>query len=234
MQRDVDHGKFYMKENSKLLSKPPLAKSNTRPKLELNRAVIKLQISKEALETEEDDLNDRLNEDPFAIRNEKCIQTDDNEAPALKLYSQPSLHLQSTINKDIVTPKINFGKLEKNDQLPNIDGFQSPTRPTIIRLKQSSVKKIPSKIDRATETATSQEVISSPAKKKSGSFIRKIESEEYETIEPLKFAEQQALFEKQALLLKKSSNDISDKSAEDNKPQFSIANATMLKVKMRK
>ena len=52
------------------------------------------------------------------------------------------------------------------------------------------MKKIPSRIDRATETATSQEVISSPAKKKSGSFIRKIESEEYETIEPLKFAEQ--------------------------------------------
>lgn len=27
MQRDVDHGKFYMKENNKLISKPPLSKA---------------------------------------------------------------------------------------------------------------------------------------------------------------------------------------------------------------
>jgi len=74
MQRDVDHGKFYMKENSKLLAKPLLAKSNTRPKLEFNREVIKLQITNEILD-EEESLNDRmhLHEDPFAVRNEKCI-----------------------------------------------------------------------------------------------------------------------------------------------------------------
>ena len=75
MQRDIDHGKFYMKENSKLLAKPPLPKSNTRPKLELNRAVIKLQITNEFLVDEEESLNDRLHlhEDPFAVQNEKCI-----------------------------------------------------------------------------------------------------------------------------------------------------------------
>lgn len=59
------------------------------------------------------------------------------------------------------------------------------------------------------------------AKKKSGSLIRKIESEEYETNEPLKFGEQQALLDRQALLLKRSSNEISDsneKFAEESKP----------------
>ena len=91
-----------MKENNKLISKPPLSKAHSRPKLELNRAILKLQISKEVLEADEDDINDRLNEDPFAIPNEKCIQTEEEVEPdksaALKMYSQPSLHLQSTIH----------------------------------------------------------------------------------------------------------------------------------------
>jgi len=87
MQRDIEHGKFYMKENSKLISKPPLAKVNSRPRLELNRAIIKLQISKEALDADEEDINDRLNEDPFAVPNEKCVQTEDVEAAMLKMYS---------------------------------------------------------------------------------------------------------------------------------------------------
>lgn len=79
MQRDIDHGKFYMKENSKMLSRPPLPKPNARPKLELSRGVLKLQISNQVV-LDDESLNDRMHvhEDPFAVKNEKCIQTEDN------------------------------------------------------------------------------------------------------------------------------------------------------------
>ena len=63
-----------MKENSKMLSKPPLPKPSGRPKLELSRAVFKMQISNEIV-ADDESLNDRMqvHEDPFAIRNEKCV-----------------------------------------------------------------------------------------------------------------------------------------------------------------
>jgi len=79
MQRDIDHGKFYMKENSKLISKPPLPKPTARPKLELSRAVLKMQISNDVV-ADDDSFNDRMlvHEDPFAVQNEKCVQTEDN------------------------------------------------------------------------------------------------------------------------------------------------------------
>jgi hypothetical protein len=74
MKRDIDHGKFYMKENSKMLSRPPLPKPNARPKLQLSRGVLKLQISNQVF-LEDESLNDRMqvHEDPFAVKNEKCI-----------------------------------------------------------------------------------------------------------------------------------------------------------------
>ena len=50
MQRDVDHGKFYLKENNKQVAKPPLAKNNHRPQLILSKAIFKLQISNEILD----------------------------------------------------------------------------------------------------------------------------------------------------------------------------------------
>lgn len=50
MQRDVDHGKFYLKENNKQVAKPPLAKNNHRPQLMLSKAIFKLQISNEILD----------------------------------------------------------------------------------------------------------------------------------------------------------------------------------------
>jgi hypothetical protein len=63
-----------MKENSKMLSRPPLPKPVARPKLELSRAVLKMQISNEVV-VDDESLNDRMHvhEDPFAVRNEKCI-----------------------------------------------------------------------------------------------------------------------------------------------------------------
>ncbi len=57
-----------------MLSRPPLPKHVARPKLELSRAVLKMQISNEVV-VDDESLNDRMHvhEDPFAVRNEKCI-----------------------------------------------------------------------------------------------------------------------------------------------------------------
>jgi hypothetical protein len=105
-----------------------------------------------------------VHEDPFAVRNEKCVQTEDNGPGDHESASKTVLlKLKSPGNKEINTPKIDFGSLEKNGQSP--EKFYSPAPPSMIKLKPSAQKGFqkPAQIDRSIETRTSQE-IKSPAR----------------------------------------------------------------------
>jgi len=124
-----------------------------------------MQISNEVV-VDDESLNDRMlvHEDPFAVRNEKCVQTEDNGPGDHESASKTVLlKLKSPGNKEINTPKIDFGSLEKNGQSP--EKFYSPAPPSMIKLKPSAQKSFqkPAQIDKSIETRTSQE-IKSPAK----------------------------------------------------------------------
>jgi hypothetical protein len=76
-----------------------------------------------------------------------------------------------------------------------------------------------------------------PDKKNSGFIFRKVDSQEFETKEPLRFGDQNQSEEHRVSILKKSSIEISDvdakKDAEGNRG-FDISATTAIKVNMRR
>ena len=76
-----------------------------------------------------------------------------------------------------------------------------------------------------------------PDKKNSGFLFRKVDSQEFQTNEPLRLGDQNQYEERNTSILKKSSIEISDvdakKEAEGGR-EFDIAATTLLKVNMRK
>ena len=76
-----------------------------------------------------------------------------------------------------------------------------------------------------------------PDKKNSGFLFRKVDSQEFQTNEPLRLGDQNQYEEHNTSILKKSSIEISDvdakKEAEGGR-EFDIAATTLLKVNMRK
>ena len=76
-----------------------------------------------------------------------------------------------------------------------------------------------------------------PDKKNSGFLFRKVDSQEFQTNEPLRLGDQNQYEERNTSILKKSSIEISDvdanKEVEDGR-EFDIAATTLLKVNMRK
>ena len=76
-----------------------------------------------------------------------------------------------------------------------------------------------------------------PDKKNSGFLFRKVDSQEFQTNEPLRLGDQNQYEERNTSILKKSSIEISDVDANkevEGGREFDIAATTLLKVNMRK
>lgn len=70
---------------------------------------------------DDESLNDRMlvHEDPFTVRNEKCVQTEDNGPGKHETASKTVLlKLKSPDKTASKIPKIDFGLLENNGQSP--------------------------------------------------------------------------------------------------------------------